>query len=282
MSPLDGSIAHARAPLPRSTRRLARSNQHTGEELLDPLDPDLCAPRPPPRRLGARVCHHLLAPLPATSPYQATPASLRPPAGQPRRRSFPTPLPSSSSQPYLVFPYLFSPWTGSARASASNLCATRRSSTPARSDALGTRVPAGPPSSAPSQPTMPRFASTSTEENKQHCCLLQFRSHATSPENVVLARIPAPCHLVHAGEFLPRRRLLCIKPRRRAKSPASRPAAGARTCLLPRPALASRGRVNARASRACSRSSEPAQPPEAQPLLRFQPSGPIFGFIPEL
>lgn len=45
MSPLDGSIAHVRAPLPRSTRRLARSGQRTGEELLNSLSPDLLRPR---------------------------------------------------------------------------------------------------------------------------------------------------------------------------------------------------------------------------------------------
>ena len=66
-------IAHARAPLPRSTRRLARtSSQRIGEELLVPLDHDLRASPAPLRRPTTNAAagdHHQEQRRPASFPF---------------------------------------------------------------------------------------------------------------------------------------------------------------------------------------------------------------------
>ncbi|XP_073355327.1 uncharacterized protein [Aegilops tauschii subsp. strangulata] len=227
--------------------RLPSASSRTG-----PTSPQL---PPPSLRLSPRSPCAVLLPCPCLCRLQHR-------AGERHRRSCFVPSPSSTSRT--------SP-------------AARSSSTPAGSDALETRAPAGPPSSAPSPPVIPCFASA---RPRRTSCAAAFFSSARTPAPRLGPPRP-PSHRIRRPRPSTRRRRspscpapLAGRSPRPARDPEDPrrqpPRATPRQVPLPTP-LASRPCL-------CSCAAACLRPPLLDPLLQKQdderpprPASPLTG-----
>nr|XP_020184902.2 vegetative cell wall protein gp1 [Aegilops tauschii subsp. strangulata] len=156
------TFAAAPSPVRLATATFLRSN---------PVPPPMELLPPLPSVRAAAPLHLRLDPMPP-DPLFSWPPRCRT-VGSPQAIARPSPSPSL----FFPFPFWFSEYL--------SLCpcleqehqpappsSEMGSPPPAGSDALETRAPAGPPSSAPSPPVIPCFAWSSAKEDEQRCCLL--------------------------------------------------------------------------------------------------------------